>query len=51
MRDPREGKTLRLPPELWRRVSERARENRRSTTREIEHTLFERYTATTTPRA
>ena len=36
MVDTREAKTVRLPPELWQRVSVAASENRRSDTREIE---------------
>jgi hypothetical protein len=36
MVDTREGKTLRLPPELWQRAREVALANRRSVTREIE---------------
>ncbi len=47
--DTREAKLVRLPPELWRLVGARAQENRRSTTKEIEHALAERYAAPTQP--
>lgn len=41
MADTREGKTVRLPPELWQRAKEQAEANKRSVTREIEIVLEE----------
>ena len=49
MADTREGKTLRLPPELWALVSEAAREQRRSDTRQIEMILAESLAARKQP--
>lgn len=49
MADTREGRTLRLPPEMWARISEAAREQRRSTTKQIEMIIAERLATPTQP--